>query len=86
MTTTYECSICYGVNAASKLHCSSCGTIPASYSLIRKPARLLDNDLGDMINGYISVVVALGVDRTERHRTVKRVLRTVAADYYASEE
>jgi hypothetical protein len=36
-----------------------------------------------MINGYISVVAAIGVDRTERHRTVKRVLRTVSADYYA---
>lgn len=83
---TYECPICYGVNHASKTQCSACGTIPAMYSLTRMPARILDNDLGDMINGYISVVSAIGVDRTERHRTVKRVLRTVAADYYASEE
>jgi len=36
-----------------------------------------------MINGFVSVVIAQGVDRTERHRTCKRVLRTVSIDYYA---
>lgn len=82
--TTYECPICYGVNASAKTSCSSCGTIPAQYSLTRIPARLVNTDLGDMINGYLSVVAAIGCDRTERHRTSKRVLRTVAADYYAS--
>lgn len=81
--TTYECPICYAVNAAKKIQCSACGTIPAQYSLTGKPARLFDNDLGDMINGFISVASAPGCDRTERHRTSKRVLRTVPADYYA---
>ena len=84
MSKTYECEVCYGVNASVKLQCSSCGTIPSQYSLTKRPARIMDNDLGDMINGYISVVAAIGVDRTERHRTCKRVLRTVPADYYAS--
>jgi len=83
---TYECEICYGVNHVKKTQCSSCGTIPSQYSLNRKPARILDNDLGDMINGYISVVNAIGCDRTERHRTCKRILRTVPADYYADME
>jgi len=82
--TTYECSICYAVNHSSKVQCSACGTIPSHYSLTRQPARLLQTDLGDMINGFISVVSAIGADRTERHRTCKRVLRTVPADYYAS--
>jgi len=81
---TYECEICYGVNHSSKMQCSACGTIPKQYSLLKTPARLLQTDLGDMINGFISVVSAIGVDRTERHRTCKRVLRTVPADYYAS--
>lgn len=84
MSKIYECSICYCVNAVSKMHCSACGTIPAQYSVTKRPARLLSQDLGDIINGWLSVVSAIGCDRTERHRTCKRVLRTVSADYYAS--
>lgn len=84
MSKTYECPICYAVNIATKVQCSCCGTIPAQYSLSKKPARLLSQDIGDVINGFISVVSAIGCDRTERHRTCKRVLRTVPADYYAS--
>lgn len=86
MSKTYECSICYNVNHASKMQCSACGTIPSQYSLTKKPVRLLSEDIGDLINGFVSVVNAVGVDRTERHRTCKRVLRTVAADYYADVE
>ena len=86
MSKTYECSICYAVNIASKVQCSCCGTIPPQYSGTRKCVRILDTDFGDMINGFISVVSAIGCDRTERHRTCKRVLRTVAADYYAVED
>jgi len=84
--TTYECVICYAVNSAHKVKCSACGTIPAKYSLTGKPVRLLAEDCGDMINGFVSVVNAIGCDRTERHRTCKRILRTVAADYYADME
>lgn len=86
MSKTYECSICYGVNHVSKIHCSTCGTIPAMYSLSHAPARLVATDLGNMINGFISVVAAIGVDRTERHCYAKCYLRTVPADYYASKD
>jgi hypothetical protein len=81
---TYECEICYAINHAKKFQCSSCGTVPAHYSFTGKPLRLLSTEQGDMINSDIPVVAAIGVDRTERHRTCKRVLRTVPADYYAS--
>lgn len=53
------------------------------YSVTKKPSRELSTDLGDIINGFLEVVNAVGVDRAERHRTCKRVLRTVPADYYA---
>lgn len=86
MPNTYECPICYAINAAQKTHCSSCGTVPASYSVTRRPARYLSEEMGDIINGFISVVAAVGVDRAERYRTVKRTLRTVPADYYAVED
>jgi len=79
---TYECSICYSVNHSSRIHCSCCGTIPAQYSIIRRPMRYID---GDNLSLAIPVVAAIGVDRTERHRTITRQLRTVAADYYAGE-
>lgn len=83
--TTYECEICYGINSVSRMACKACGTIPKIWSLTKQPARLLDESIGDCINGLIPVVAAIGVDRQERHRTCKRVLRTVPADYYASE-
>ena len=83
--TTYECPICYCVNSQAKTQCSACGTIPAHWSVTKKPSRLFSQDIGDNINGFLSVVSAIGCDRTERHRTSKRVLRTVAADYYAGE-
>ena len=81
---TYECEICYAINHAKKFSCGSCGTVPSQYSFTGKPLRLLSTETGDMINSDIPVVAAIGVDRTERHRTCKRVLRTVPADYYAS--
>lgn len=86
MSKTYECPICYGVNHAGKMVCSTCGTIPPQYSVSKRPARLLDEALGDVLNGFLSVVCAVGCDRTERHRTCKRSLRTVPADYYAGTE
>ncbi len=76
---TYECEICWNVNHNKHGHCSTCGTIPKQYSILREPARIC----GESINMLIPVKVAIGCDRTERHRTCKRVLRTVPADYYA---
>ena len=84
--TTYECEICYGVNSSVKTVCSTCGTIPKQYSISRKPSRLIQTDTGHMINGFIEVVSAIGVDRTERHRYARVNFRTVPADYYASAE
>lgn len=77
---TYECNICLNVNHASRLHCSTCGTIPAQYSILKVPARLS----GDYFGQYISVVVAFGADRAEHHRNSKSYMRTVPLDYYAS--
>lgn len=82
---TYECPICYAVNHQSRTHCSSCGTIPSHWSVTKQPSRLLSENLGDMINGFLSVVSAIGCDRIERHRTIKVRLRTVPVDYYAGE-
>jgi len=77
---TYECSICWAVNHASKLHCSCCGTIPAQYSVTAKPAVFR---LDDYLGGYINVLVAFGAERQVSRRTIKRTARTVPLDYYA---
>lgn len=84
---TYECQICLNVNNAVKLHCSTCGTIPAIYSITSTPAK----DVSAVIEtyaawntGFIPVVVARGADRAEHHRTVRTYLRTVKSDYYAT--
>lgn len=82
-SSTYECPICYAINSVAKLHCSCCGTIPPRYSILGKPARAIDELF---YSRYIEVKALIGVDRTERHRTVKRTLATVPADYYASVE
>lgn len=93
---TYDCDICHGVNSANKLHCQYCGTIPADYSVLRKPSRIIIRDtwiqsrLGDYIpaepvSSYIQVLVAFGAMRQTSHRTIKRVFRTVKPDYYATE-
>lgn len=75
----YTCSICYAVNAAVRLHCASCGTIPAAYNVTNKPARL--NDDFD----YTEVVSAYGCERQTDRRAHKTYMRTVPADYYATE-
>jgi hypothetical protein len=86
-TNTYECNICLNINHATKLHCSTCGTIPTQYSVIGVPARL---QVGLMFPIYTSdrltpVVIAKGADRAEHHKTSRVYLRTVKADYYATE-
>lgn len=79
---TYECSICLNVNHASKLHCSTCGTTPAKYSVSGKPERQELSESG-AVNYAIEAVLAKGHDRAEWHRTSRVYLRTVKADYYA---
>lgn len=80
MTDCYECAICLAINHVKRLHCSKCGTIPARYSLLNRPAR----PFGD-INYFIPVDRAFGAQSIERWHFVRLNLRTVTADYYASE-
>lgn len=80
---TYECKICWNVNHVSRLHCSTCGTIPAEYSWKRKPVIERHNEL-DAID-TLEVYVSFGCERQTSRRTIKRLLRTVPLDYYASE-
>ena len=77
---TYECSICYAVNHASRLHCSACGTIPAQYSILGKPAVVHESD---SLALFVEIYVAFGAERQVSRRTIKRTARTVNLDYYA---
>lgn len=83
MNKTYECEICLNINHISHFHCSTCGTIPKDYSVINSPARFVTDELG--LPRIIAVVIARGADRAEWHRTMRTNLRTVKADYYATE-
>lgn len=69
----YECAICLSINHASRLSCANCGTIPACYA---------GKNLN--FNGR-EVVVANGAVRACQHRAQRVNLRTVSADYYATE-
>jgi hypothetical protein len=76
----YECPICLSLNHNSRLHCQNCGTIPARYSLLRLPARLIENDT---FSRFIPVVAAYGCVRSCQHHAARVYLRTVKLDYYA---
>lgn len=82
MSKTFECEICNGVNHVSRLTCKHCGTIPKQYSILRKPSRQYAGYTGE---SYIAVYVAFGAERQASHRTIKRQIRTVPLDYYATE-
>jgi hypothetical protein len=84
-STTYECKICLSINSAARFHCQHCGTIPAEYSITREPISGSRFETARDEFSIVSVVVAFGADRAEHHRTVRTYLRTVKADYYASE-
>lgn len=77
MPKTYECPICYGINSVARMNCQYCGAVPKVYSII---GSVMSFGKG------IELVPAKECDRTERHRTCKRVLATVPADYYAEVE
>lgn len=76
---TYDCEICGAVNHVRHYHCGSCGTIPARYSVVRKPIR----EVTGYLQGYIEVAKAFGAERADRFRTVKHEMRTVPLDYYS---
>ena len=71
----YECIICHEVNHSSRLHCQSCGTIPACYSIIGKPS-------SSQLEG-VEVVKAFGAVRASDFHSSRLGLRTVEHDYYA---
>lgn len=83
---TYTCSICHEENHVNRVHCKACGTIPARYSPLAKPAKnvISDTELyAAWDTGYITVHVAFGCERQDIGHTAKRLLRTVPMDYYA---
>ena len=75
----YECTICLSLNHASRHCCQQCGTIPAQYSLLGVPARLIEHEGRYQ---FIPVFVAYGAARACQHHGSRINLRTVALDYY----
>jgi hypothetical protein len=89
-SNTYECEICHGINHVNRYHCQTCDTIPTRYSWLRKPIReRLNTTVAfspmETIRPVIEVYVAFGVERQASRRTIKRTIRTVPLDYYATE-
>lgn len=80
MSKTYTCVICSGINASAHHSCQHCGTIPAKYSILGKPARMIE---GEYYTRFVEVTVAYGVERQNHTRTMRHSLRTVPADYYS---
>jgi hypothetical protein len=76
----YECAICLSLNHAKHLHCSVCGTIPAMYSVLRRPAKLIEHET---YSQFIPVAVAVGAVHACRHHAARLGLKTVSLDYYA---
>ena len=76
----YECSICLSLNHSSKHHCQNCGTIPARYSILGIPARLIEHEGRYQ---FIPVVTAVGAVHACKHHAARVNLRTVSLDYYA---
>jgi hypothetical protein len=75
--TYYECIICETINSSLRLSCQNCGTIPQKYSAIKKPCRLVHDDLIEVVRakGFMSAYPS----------HAKIGLRTVPAGYYATE-
>jgi len=67
--TFYTCSVCHNLNGVWRLHCQTCGSVPAMYSVKDKTGREL--------------LAANGCDRQESHHASRLNLRTVELDYYA---
>lgn len=71
----YTCEICDTLNSCRRFSCQNCGTIPARYSFLKKPSRLIHEDM-------ITVVRAIGASHA--YPKISKIgLRTVRADYYA---
>lgn len=68
----YVCAICDSTNSATRIHCQNCGTVPAMYSLTRKPVNYVGTE----------VVRARGAVLAAQHES-RIYFRTVELDYYA---
>ena len=75
----YECTICLSLNHNSRHTCQQCGAVPAKYSILGVPSRLIEHE-GRM--QFIPVVAALGCERANQHKGQRINLKTVALDYY----
>lgn len=82
-TKCYECLICHGVNNAVRIECQYCGTVPSDYSILRCPTRQVIRDSFAM-SIFIPVYIAMGCIRQNARRSVRRIMRTVKSDYYAT--
>lgn len=81
MTTNhYECELCHGSNSANQFQCHFCGIVPARYSFLRVPVRIVEYDTH---TAFIPAVVARGCERQGRSKASRVYFRTVPADYYA---
>lgn len=78
----YECVICLSLNHPSRLHCQNCGTIPACYSILKKPIKSFTTYSDFAI---IESVIATGAERASQKRISRVGLRTVELTKYASE-
>lgn len=84
---TYECSICLHINHVAHLHCSTCGTIPARYSVLGIASRQLEHNSHGYVGSWmIESVRAHGAQSIEQRHSSRSNLRTVPLDYYAQGE
>lgn len=83
---TYECVICYSINSAANLHCSTCGTIPAAYSPLECPTRYDESGFSLSPNVYLECVAAHGCYRQFQSYSYRSKLHTVSLDYYSDSE
>lgn len=88
--TSYECQICHGINHLAKMHCGTCGAYPAMYSMLTGQTAI-EKYYYNSVDGedwtiahYLPINAVRGCERQRGRRTIKRVIRTVPLDYYAT--
>ncbi len=78
----YECVICLSLNSVRRHSCQCCGTIPARYSILKAPCRLINHD---GVYTFIETVTAFGCVHAQKHHAAKVFLQTVELTHFASE-
>jgi len=76
----YECAICQSINHSSRLHCSVCGAVPKEYSWTGTPVQTIYFGCAQQ---FITIVAAIGCERTDNMKPSHIKLRTVSLDYYS---